>query len=98
MRTPAFGVAAIAPLILAGAVARRRRPARRFGSPRSHRWRPSNRHRASSGAAVVAVTKTPTPFNIAAANLRSPPSAVVNSPGTLRIPTMALNAYRNAER
>ena len=52
-----------------------------------------------SGAAVVAVTKTPTAFHIAAANVSAPPpAAVVNSPGTLRIPAMALTAYRNAER
>jgi membrane-bound lytic murein transglycosylase B len=52
-----------------------------------------------SGASVVAVTKTPTPFHIAAATLSAPPpSVVVNSPGTLRIPAVALAAYRNAER
>jgi hypothetical protein len=52
-----------------------------------------------SGASVVAVTKTPTPFHIAAANVSAPPPAVVvNSPGTLRIPAIALSAYRNAER
>jgi membrane-bound lytic murein transglycosylase B len=56
---------------------------------------PANR----SGASVVAVTKTPTPFHIAAATLSAPPpSMVVNSPGTLRIPAVALSAYRNAER
>ncbi len=51
-----------------------------------------------SGASVVAVTKTPTPFRVAAsASSSPPPAAVVNSPGTLRIPSMALAAYRNAE-
>jgi membrane-bound lytic murein transglycosylase B len=52
-----------------------------------------------SGASVVAVTKTPTAFHIAAATVSAPPpSAVVNSPGSLRIPAIALSAYRNAER
>ena len=48
---------------------------------------------------MVAITRTPTAFHIAAANVSGPPPAVVvNSPGTLRIPAMALTAYRNAER
>jgi membrane-bound lytic murein transglycosylase B len=53
-----------------------------------------------SGASVVAVTKAPAAFHIAATTNVSapPPSAVVNSPGSLRIPAMALSAYRNAER
>jgi hypothetical protein len=52
-----------------------------------------------TGASVVAVTKTPTAFHIAAATVSAPPpSAVVNSPGTLRIPAIVLSAYRNAER
>jgi membrane-bound lytic murein transglycosylase B len=53
-----------------------------------------------SGASVVAVTKTPSAFHIASTTNVSapPPSAIVNSPGTLRIPAMALSAYRNAER
>ena len=50
------------------------------------------------GASVVAVAKTPTPFHTVAGSTSSPPpSAVVNSPGALRIPAMALAAYRNAE-
>jgi membrane-bound lytic murein transglycosylase B len=53
---------------------------------------------ARTGASVVAVTKTPTAFHIAAATASAPPpSAVVNSPGSLRIPAIALSAYRNAE-
>jgi membrane-bound lytic murein transglycosylase B len=48
---------------------------------------------------VVAVTKAPTAFHIAAATVSAPPpSVVVNSPGSLRIPAIALAAYRNAER
>ncbi|MGV0717443.1 lytic murein transglycosylase [Mycolicibacterium sp. XJ662] len=52
-----------------------------------------------SGASVVAVTKAPSPFHIASTSVSSPPpAAVVNSPGALGIPGMALSAYRNAER
>ena len=48
---------------------------------------------------MVAVTKTPTEFHIASSlRLLPPPAMVVNAPGTLRIPAMALSAYRNAER
>jgi membrane-bound lytic murein transglycosylase B len=55
--------------------------------------------RSNSGASVVALTKTPTAFHIAAAAASAPPPAVVvNSPGALRIPAIALSAYRNAER
>lgn len=54
---------------------------------------------ARAGASVVAVTKAPTPFHIASTSASSPPpAAVVNSPGALGIPAMALSAYRNAER
>jgi membrane-bound lytic murein transglycosylase B len=52
-----------------------------------------------SGPSVVAVTKAPSAFHIAAATISAPPpSVVVNSPGALRIPAIALSAYRNAER
>lgn len=101
MRSPALGIAAITPLVFAGAVA---------ASPSSSAPisdaavtplaavapSPGNR----SGASVVAVTKTPAAFHIAStANISGPaPAAVVSSPGTLRIPMMALNAYQNAER
>jgi membrane-bound lytic murein transglycosylase B len=101
VRTPAFGIAVITPIILAGAVgASAPSPA---APVRDSAVTPLAAVESSSGArsgvSVVAVTKTPTPFHIAAANSSAPPpSAVVNSPGTLRIPAMALSAYRNAER
>jgi membrane-bound lytic murein transglycosylase B len=101
MRKPAFGVAIITPLILAGAVGAsapstvapiRDSAVMPMAAVESS---PGNR----SGASVVAVTKTPTPFHIAAATTSAPPpSVVVNSPGTLRIPAIVLSAYRNAER
>ncbi|WP_102146014.1 lytic murein transglycosylase [Mycobacterium hubeiense] len=98
--TPAFGVAVIAPLILAGAVG--------ASAPSPHEQTsdtgvtplaavaPTPRDR--SGPTVVAVKKNPTPFHIAATTVSAPPPAVVvNSPGALGIPAMALKAYRNAE-
>ncbi|WP_395310475.1 lytic murein transglycosylase [Mycobacterium sp. AMU20-3851] len=52
-----------------------------------------------SGVSVVAAKKVPRPFQTAGTALSAPPpTAVVTSPGSLRIPTVALNAYRNAER
>jgi membrane-bound lytic murein transglycosylase B len=101
MRTPAFGIAAITPIVFAGAVA---------GSPptmapvRDSAVTPLAAVAPSpinpDGASVVAATKTPTAFHIASTtNISGPPPAVVvSSPGTLRIPMIALNAYQNAER
>ncbi len=52
-----------------------------------------------SGVNVVAAPKKQRPFQTAGAALSAPPpTAVVSAPGSLRIPTVALNAYRNAER
>ena len=96
---PAFGVAIITPIILAGAVGASSSPVSPFRDSAvtplaAVELSPGSR----SGASVVAVTKTPTAFHVAAATVSAPPpSAVVNSPGTLRIPAMALSAYRNAE-
>ncbi|HJT96432.1 MAG TPA: lytic murein transglycosylase, partial [Mycobacterium sp.] len=100
-RTPAFGIAVITPLILAGAVGA---SAPSPNAPvRNSAVTPlaavESSPDAREGASVVAVTKTPTAFQFAAANVSAPPPAVVTSaPGTLRIPSMALSAYRNAER
>ena len=101
VRKPAFGVAILAPLILAGAVgASAPTP---LAEVRDSAVTPLASVQSSAGnrngASVVAVTKTPTAFHIAAATITAPPpSAVVNSPGALRIPAIALSAYRNAER
>lgn len=101
VRTPAFGVAIIAPVILAGAVGASApsttAPIRDNAVTPLAAVQPSPGTR--TGASVVAVTKTPTAFHVAASTVSAPPpSVVVNSPGTLRIPAMALSAYRNAER
>jgi membrane-bound lytic murein transglycosylase B len=101
MRKPAFGIAIISPLILAGAVGASApssvAPIRDSAVTPLAAVESSSGNR--SGVSVVAVTKTPTPFHIAAGSVSAPPpSLVVNSPGSLRIPAMALSAYRNAER
>jgi membrane-bound lytic murein transglycosylase B len=96
MRTPAFGIAVLVPLVLAGAVG---------ASAPSHPTSVDDNGitplasvaRTTDGATVVAAIKMPSPFHIAAASLSAPPSMMVNSPGSLRIPATALNAYRNAE-
>ena len=98
---PAFGVAAVlTPLVLAGAVGASapstNAPTRDAAVMPLAAVAPSA---GESGVSVVAVAKAPTPMRIAAAATVSapPPAVVVNSPGTLRIPSMALAAYRNAE-
>jgi membrane-bound lytic murein transglycosylase B len=51
-----------------------------------------------SGPTVVTINRPPRSFHIAEATLSAPPpKIVVTSPGALRIPAMALSAYRNAE-
>jgi len=101
VRKPAFGVAIITPLILAGAVGASApstvAPLRDSAVTPLAAVESSSVDR--SGPSVVAVTKTPSAFHIAAATISAPPpSVVVNSPGALRIPAIALSAYRNAER
>jgi hypothetical protein len=100
MRTPAFGIAIIAPLVLAGAVGAS--APSRHTSVDDYGIMPlaSVAHTGDdSGATVVAAMKMLSPVRFATANVSPPPPAVVvNSPGSLRIPAMALNAYQNAER
>jgi membrane-bound lytic murein transglycosylase B len=96
----ASGMAVIAPLILVGAVGASAHPDTPVRDAAvtplaAVESSPGNR----AGPSVVAVTKTPAAFHIAASSSSSPaPAAIVNAPGTLRIPAMALSAYRNAER
>jgi membrane-bound lytic murein transglycosylase B len=103
-RTPAFGVVMIACLIFAGVVSAAAPP---FPEPRSTlrdaAFTPvAAVTRAStdpSGPLVITVQHPKTGFHVAAASASAPPPmAVVNSPGALGIPTIALSAYRNAER
>jgi membrane-bound lytic murein transglycosylase B len=103
-RTPAFGVAAIMPLVFAGAVGA---AAPRFPTPTtalpSAAITPVAVVTAAgsgpAGPAVVAVERPPISLHIAAATVTAPPpTTVVNSPGALGIPATALSAYRNAEQ
>ncbi len=101
MRSPALGIAAITPIVFAGAVAASPgtvSPIRDSAVTPLAAVAPSPIN--PDGASVVAATKPPTPFHIASTAGISgpPPSVVVSSPGTLRIPMIALNAYQNAER
>lgn len=99
LRTPAAtGIAIIAPLVLAGAVgASAPTPVRDAAVTPLAAVAPSAP--SDAGASVVAVTKNPSDFHIAASAASAPPPAiVVNSPGSMKIPAMALSAYRNAER
>lgn len=98
-----MGVAVITPVILVGAVAGSAQdpsaPVRDPAVTPLAAVQSSQQQTNRAGASVVAVTRTPTMFHIAATTASAPPpAAIVNSPGTLRIPAMALSAYRNAER
>jgi membrane-bound lytic murein transglycosylase B len=103
-RTPVVGILAIAALMVVGAVGAAPGPAT-LGHPQVHDGgvRPLAAVAIPpgdvTGATVVPVTRPPTSFHFAAATLSAPPPPiVVNSPGALRIPAIALAAYRNAER
>ena len=103
-RTPAFGVVMIACLIFAGVESAAAPP---FPGPKSTlrdaAFTPvaavTHASTDPTGPLVIAVQHPKTGFHIAAAMASAPPPmAVVNSPGALGIPTIALSAYRNAER
>lgn len=100
LRKPAFGIAVLTPVVLAGAVG---------AAPDLHHppvvgtevtpLAAVSPQTDTSGATVVALTKQPTNFHFAAAMPSTPPpAAVVSSPGSMRIPAVALAAYRNAEQ
>jgi membrane-bound lytic murein transglycosylase B len=102
-RTPAFGVAVITPLVFAGAVGGApppypgKMPAVRAAITQVAAVSPVGGD--LSGPAVVAIKRPPTGFHVAAATISAPPPPmIVNSPGALGIPIMALSAYRNAEQ
>ena len=99
IRAPAFGLVAIAPLVFLGAA----------GGSSPTPWNAVSDANVTTMAAVagsdgptpmvVAARRAPDPFRVANASISAPPPAfVMNSVGSLRIPAMALNAYRNAEQ
>jgi len=104
-RTPAFGVAVITPLVLAGAVG--------GAAPPFHGKSPIPSVHAVitpvaavsptvadlSGPAVIAIEHAPTAFHVAAGAVSAPPPPmIVHAPGALGIPMIALSAYRSAEQ
>jgi membrane-bound lytic murein transglycosylase B len=103
-KSPAFGVAMIACLIFGGVVGATAPP---YPGPKSTLRDAAITPVAAvtpastdpSGPLVITVQHPKTGFHVAAALASAPPpTAVVNTPGALGIPTMALSAYRNAER
>jgi membrane-bound lytic murein transglycosylase B len=110
-KTPAFGVAVITPLVFAGAVGGAA-PIFPGHAPPVHSQVVPVRGTAifpvaavsptvpdTSGPVVIAIDRAPTAFHIAeAAPSAPPPPMVVNAPGALGIPSIALAAYRSAEQ
>ncbi len=103
MRSPVAGMVVITPLVLAAAVGASG-PTLTAQAPQVQNTNvtpmvavaPTPRD--TSGPTVIAVARPPTSFHVAAATTSAPPpKVVVSSPGALRIPTIALSAYRNAE-
>lgn len=102
-RKPIFGVAVITPLVFAGAVSGAA-PSLRVQMPPVHAAvtpvaAVSHSFPDLSGPAVVAVDRGPTAFHVAEPALSAPPpTRIVNAPGALGIPSIALAAYRSAEQ
>ncbi|SPM35537.1 hypothetical protein MRAB57_3362, partial [Mycobacterium rhizamassiliense] len=106
-RTPAFGVAVIAPVVLAGAVAGAPPATHANGKsaiPSVHAVitpvaAVSPTVPDLSGPVVIALDHAPTAFHIGSATTSAPPPPmIVSAPGALGIPTIALSAYRSAEQ
>jgi membrane-bound lytic murein transglycosylase B len=103
-QSPAFGVAMIACLVFGGVVGAAAPPFPiQKSTLRDAAITPVAAVTPAStdptGPLVIIVQHPKTGFHIAAATVSAPPpTVVVNSPGTLGIPMMALSAYRNAEK
>jgi membrane-bound lytic murein transglycosylase B len=104
-RTPAFGVAVIIPLVLAGAVGGAAPPLPgKSPIPSVHTVitpvaAVSPSFPDLSGPAVIAIEHAPTAFRVAAGAVSAPPPPrIVSAPGVLGIPMIALTAYRKAEQ
>jgi membrane-bound lytic murein transglycosylase B len=109
-RTPAFSIAVIAPLVLASGVGgagptlqgqlapvRGAAPAVRTAITQVAAVSPAVPN--LDGPVVIAAERTPAAFHVAeGAASAPPPPMIVNSPGALGIPSIALSAYRNAEQ
>jgi membrane-bound lytic murein transglycosylase B len=112
-KTPAFGVAVITPLVFAGAVGGAAPTFPGHVPPVHNQVAPIAPVRTAiypvaavsptvpdtTGPVVIAVERAPTAFHIAeAAASAPPPPMIVNAPGALGIPSIALAAYRSAEQ
>ena len=103
-QSPAFGVAMIACLVFGGVVGAAAPPFPiQKSTLRDAAITPVAAVTPAStdptGPMVIIVQHPKTGFHIAAATVSAPPpTVVVNSPGALGIPMMALSAYRNAEK
>ncbi|WP_231997715.1 lytic transglycosylase domain-containing protein, partial [Mycobacterium sp. 1165196.3] len=102
-RKPIFGVAMITPLVFAGAVSATA-PSLPMRMPPVHAAvtpvaAVSPTFPDLTGPAVVSIDRGPTLFHVAEPALSAPPPAmIVNAPGALGIPSIALAAYRSAEQ
>ncbi|NBQ42677.1 MAG: hypothetical protein EBU23_09155 [Mycobacteriaceae bacterium] len=100
LRAPALGIAVITPVVLASAVAGS--PGRTVSSADDPAASSATETVAEArGMSVVAAARQPTNFRFSAngaTTFAPPPAAVVNAPGGMRIPGMALAAYRKAEQ
>jgi membrane-bound lytic murein transglycosylase B len=103
-RNPAWSIAAIAPLVFACAVSGEAPPMLPPAPALPDLAIAPVAVVAAAGSdmpgpAVIAVARPPASVHIAAETRSAPPpAAVVNSPGAVGIPSMALAAYRNAEQ
>lgn len=102
-RSPAFALAVVVPLVFVSAVggaaptAPGKGPAVRADVNPLASVSPAGRD--TSGPSVIAIERSPTEFHVAEGALSAPPPPmIVNAPGALGIPTIALAAYRNAEQ
>ncbi len=96
---PALGVAVITPVVLAGAVAASPGSVPQ-AAPADPAAQSAGAQAGPQGLSVVAMAKPPANFRFAASTGLGPPppAAVINSGGGMRIPAMALAAYRKAEQ
>ena len=110
-RSPAFGVALLVPLVFASAVAGAGPTMPGGAAPTARGKAPAVRAAITpvaavspsvpdlSGPVVIAMERPPADFRVAQGALSAPPlPMIVNAPGALGIPMIALSAYRNAEQ
>jgi membrane-bound lytic murein transglycosylase B len=105
VRSPAFGIVVLTPVVLAGAVAASPGgPGVAVKADDASLTEPVVEQR-SEGVSVVAMSKPPADLRFASTSMGPPPPAAVLGSGSfaagasgLRIPAMALSAYRKAEQ